>query len=114
VRVAFDDLARHLASKHGKKLPVGSADQVVAEAGKVARRMSQRRDVLLGLLLLVGGLVILGLYGLAILDAYNPTPSRLRPTSDKVIFPIYIAVAGGGAVVVGLQKLIRGLARRSR
>jgi len=112
--MAFDDLARHMASRGGKKVPVGTADQVVAEAEKAARRMSRRRDVILGLLLLVGGLVILGLYGLTILDAFNPTPSRLRPPSGTVGFPIYIAVAGGGAVIVGLQKLIRGLAGRSR
>ena len=112
--MAFDDLARHMASRDGKKVPVGSADQVVAEAERAARRMSRKRDVILGLLLLVGGLVILGLYGLTILDAYNPRPSSLRPPDDTAVFPIYIPVAGGAAVIVGLQKLVRGLAGRSR
>jgi hypothetical protein len=115
--VAFDDLARHMASRDGKKVPVGSADQVVAEAQQVARRMSRKRDVILGLLLLVGGLVILGLYGLTYLDAVNPTPSPLRPPSGDMHFSRYMwyaLVASIGAVIVGLQKLIRGLAGRSR
>jgi hypothetical protein len=112
--MGFDDLARHLASRDGKKVPVGDADQVVADAQKIARRMGRRSDVILGLVLLVGGLVILGLFGLTVLDLYNSRPSHLRPTNGKEGVPIYIAVAGAGAVIVGLQKLIRGLAGRSR
>jgi len=112
--MAFDDLARHMASRDGKKVPVGSADQVVAEAEKAARRMSRRRDVILGLLLLVGGLIILGLYGLILLDVFNPTPSPLRPPEDTLRIPIYLPVGGGAAVIIGLQKLIRGLAGRSQ
>ena len=66
--MGFDDLARHMASRDGKKKlgeQAGNADQLVAEAARVDRRMSRQRDLILGPLLLVGGLrqTIRGLMG---------------------------------------------------
>jgi hypothetical protein len=112
--MAFDDLARHMASRDRKKVPGGGAEEIVAQAVKTSRQMGRRRDVILGLVLVVGGCVILGLYALTILDAHNPTPSDLRPPTGGVGIPIYIPLAGGGAVIAGLLKLVRGLAGRSR
>lgn len=57
--MGFDDLARHMASRDGKK---GSAStdpaQMLAEAAQSARRMQRMRDLILGPILLVGGIVV--------------------------------------------------------
>ncbi|MBC7977689.1 MAG: hypothetical protein H7138_22150 [Myxococcales bacterium] len=112
--MAFDDLARHMASRDRKKVPVGSAEEVVAQAEKVSRQMSRTRDLILGLILLVGGIIILGFCVLIYVDAHNPTSSYLRPSGGPMSIPVYIPLAGVVAVVAGLVKLVRGLAGRSR
>src|ERR1043166_745165 len=112
--MGFDDLARHMASRDRKKVPVGSADEVVSQAAKVSQRMGRTRDVILGLVLLIGGLGVLLLYVLVVLDAFHKTPRPLRPDSGRVRLRIYMRVAAGAAVIIGLMKLIRGLAGRSQ
>jgi len=72
--MAFDDLARHMASRDGKKQvqPV-NLDQFAAETAESNRRLDRTRDLILGPILLVGGLIILALIGLYLLDAFDPT-----------------------------------------
>lgn len=108
--MGFDDLARHMASRDGKKKlaeQAGDADQIVEEAARVDRRMSRRRDLILGPLLLVGGIVVLLFNYLVFVDAADPTPNPHRPTSEGA-YPIYFTVAAASAVITGLRWTIRG------
>src|SRR5882724_5693701 len=108
--MGFDDLARHMASRDGKKKlveQVGDADQIVEEAARADRRMSRRRDLILGPLLLVGGIVVLLLNYLVLVDAADPTPNPHRPPSEGP-YPIYFTVAAASAVIIGLRQTIRG------
>src|SRR5262249_15268960 len=115
--MAFDDLAKHMASRAGKKISAGSADQIVAEAKIAALRMSRTRDLILGLLLLVGGLVILAGTGLTLFNFLGQTPNALQPGGGTERIPrrvwVIFLFAGSAAVIVGTKKLIRGLAGRS-
>jgi hypothetical protein len=114
--MAFDDLAKHMASRDGKRKlgqPVGNPDQIVADAAKADRRMSRTRDLILGPLLVVGGAIVLVLNLLVILDAHNPTPDPLRPPSQGT-YPLYFTAAAAAAVLFGLRQTIRGLRGRSR
>ena len=114
--MAFDDLARHMASRDGKKVaqtqPAG-IDQFMAEAAEADRRMNRKRDLILGPLLLVGGLVMLTLFALYLIDALNPTPHAQRPPSgDSFLVPTGATVAAAGMVIVGVLQTIRGLRGR--
>lgn len=111
--MAFDDLAKHMASRSGKKQPAGSADQIVAEAAKADRRANRTRDLILGPILLVGGAGILLLYYLVIVEANDPTPHPDRPPSPSGLYPVWISAAVI-AMVTGLFQTIRGLIGRSR
>lgn len=117
--MAFDDLARHMASREGKsKLsqPAGTADEILAEAAKASRRLSRSRDLILGPILFFGGILALVLLGLYTADALHPTPNRLRaPESGGTVLLPTIAGFGivGGIVVTGLLQTIRGLRNRS-
>ncbi len=108
--MGFDDLARHMASRDGKKKLVeqaGGADRIVEEAAREDRRMSRRRDLILGPLLLVGGIVVLVLNYLVFMDATDPTPNPHRPP-DQGSFKIYFTLAAAAAVIIGLRQTIRG------
>lgn len=107
--MGFDDLARHLASRDGKKKLVaqaGSADQIVEEAARADRRMSRQRDLILGPLLLVGGSVVLVLNYLVLSSAGTPNPHR--PPSEGE-YPLYLIGGSVLAVIVGLRQTIRGV-----
>jgi hypothetical protein len=106
-----------MASRDGKKDVAGqprTAEQIMAEAADAERRLSRKRDLLLGPVLLVGGLVILALIGLYLLDAFSDTPHPQRPpeTSNKILVPTGGALFAAGMVITGLLQTIRGLRGR--
>jgi hypothetical protein len=113
--MGFDDLAKHMASRDRKQVPIRPADldKFLADGASADRRTSRVRDLILGALLLVGGGVVLALYVLYLLDAMDTTR---HPDRHEVRFtlwgPIVMAVAAG-AMVVGLRQLVRGLRGRS-
>lgn len=114
--MGFDDLARHMASRDGTKAKPGpiTADAFLAEAAESDRRLSRKRDLILGPILLVGGLVVLAFLALYLLDAFDPTPHPERPPGeDTVLVPIGATVFVGGMVITGLLQTIRGLRGRS-
>ncbi len=114
--MAFDDLARHMAARDGKKpTQPASVDDFLAEAIESERRLSRKRDLILGPVLLLGGLVILAFIALYLADAFSDTPHPQRPpeTSNKILVPTGGVVFAGGMVIVGLKKMFRGLRGRS-
>jgi hypothetical protein len=116
--MAFDDLARHMAARDGKKMAQAqpaSIDQFMAEAADADRRMNRKRDLILGPILLVGGLVMLTLFAFYLMDALDPTPNPQRPPSgNSFLVPTGATVAAAGMVIVGLLQTIRGIRGRSR
>jgi hypothetical protein len=113
--MAFDDLARHMASRDGKKTSQPeTVDQFLAEAAAENRRLDRKRDLILGPVLLIGGLVISIFIALYLVDAINPTPNPMRPpeTSNRILLPTGGAVFALGMVVTGLLQTIRGLRGR--
>jgi hypothetical protein len=115
--MGFDDLARHMAARDGKKKlsePVGSADEIMAAAAEADRKMARTRDRVLGLIMLVGGAFGLLLYVLYLFDANDPTPDPNRPPKDGyyLAFP-YLPPLLGGAMVYGAWRVIRSF-RRAR
>ncbi len=113
--MGFDDLARHMASRDGKKAAqTGSVEQLVAEAAEADRRLDRKRDLILGPVLLIGGLVILTFIALYLIDAFTATPHPQRPpeSSNRILLPIGGVVFSAGMVITGLLQTIRGLRRR--
>ncbi|MGE0872177.1 MAG: hypothetical protein AB7P03_26700 [Kofleriaceae bacterium] len=93
--MGFDDLARHMASRDNKKLEGGTANEIVAKAAVAERRMNRTADLVLGLILLIGGL-------------------------SFTIFTFVLASSGGGlsviaygAILVGAHRTFRGIRGRS-
>ena len=102
--MGFDDLARHMAARDGRKkarVESSDPDQIVAEAMKSDRRMSRTRDLVLGPLLLVGGL------GIGVL-AYGIAASGVV---DRTV--LACGMLALGAITAGLMKTISGIAGRS-
>src|SRR5262245_27399910 len=113
--MAFDDLARHMASRDKRVLSkAASADEMVAEAAQRHRSQARQRDLILGPALLVGGLVGLVLALLTLADALDPKPNPMRPPEDGTIhFPTFLITASAGATITGLKWTLRGLRGRS-
>lgn len=112
--MGFDDLARHMAARDNKKLGPANAtaDEMVAEIAKSDRRMDRTRNLVLGPILLVGGLVIGVLYVLYLLDATDTTPHPNRPPESSFLYWNGALVFAGGMVIVGARQLYRGLRGR--
>ncbi|HEY4178631.1 MAG TPA: hypothetical protein VGM90_17415 [Kofleriaceae bacterium] len=107
--MAFDDLAKHMAARDGNKKAMVSGDgnQIVAEAAKANARLNRQRDLILGPILLVGGLVCLAFGLFTVMDDSAQLPSEnLR---------LVLSVISGGAagVIIGGRKLSRGLRNKS-
>jgi hypothetical protein len=106
--MAFDDLARRMGAQPGSASGTTDPDQIIAEAQIAARRAARTRDLVLGVLLLVGGAIIvvlwLSVYARAI------TTSGLRSKAEHDVWgSYYIVAAGAGAIIVGVHKLLRGI-----
>ena len=113
--MGFDDLARHMASRDKKALSnATSADEMVAEAARVDRGMSRKRDLIMGPLLIVGGLFASVLVFLFLSDFYDPTPNPQRPPGPNTItVPTIMIVGGLISLGLGFKWTIRGLRGRS-
>lgn len=113
--MAFDDLARHMAARDKKRVaPAGAtADEIVAEMAKADRRMDRTRNLVLGPILLLGGLVIGTLYALYVLDAVDVLPHPARHEGEFWIWSNGAIVLAGGMIIVGARQLYRGLRGRS-
>jgi len=111
--MGFDDLARHMAARDKRTLSTGSADEIVVDAAKANRRMARSRDLILGPLLIVGGIVGCVFVFLLYKDALFPTPNRLRPPDTTRPLPLGLAVAALIMLGVGARQTIRGLRGRS-
>ena len=111
--MGFDDLARHMASRDGKKklaVPAASADDLAAEIAKADRRLTRTRNLILGPVLMVCGAVILIVYGRYLLDVTHPTPNPQRPRGDGwFVYSIGLTFTAIAMVIIGCQQLIRGL-----
>ena len=108
--MGFDDLAKHMAARDGKKkvLSSGDGDQIIAEAAKADARMNRQRDLILGPILFVGGLASLALCVLLLIDDKGGIERH-----DVRLIAMLMGGAGAG-IVVGGRKLIRGLRNKSR
>lgn len=114
--MGFDDLARHMASRDGRKksqVPSTNGDEIVAAAIKADRRMNRTRDLILGPILLVGGLGL----GLVIYSALRAAYTTEDPRNAGVEQDLGVLYMGAGfalvGIVAGLLKTIRGLTNRS-
>jgi hypothetical protein len=109
--MAFDDLAKHMASRDGRKKPTGDVDQILADAATADRRMTRTRNLILGALLMAGGALVAVLCFLYMFDAVDPKPNPLRPpeNSQTVILPYGLLAASIGAFGTGAWQLFRGL-----
>ena len=111
--MAFDELARHMAARDKKKLASNAtADELVAEMAKAERRMDRTRNLVLGPILLLGGLIIGTLYLLYFLDALDIAPHPQRHEGDVWILWYGAPVFVGSMIVVGARQLYRGLRGR--
>jgi len=108
-RMGFDDLARHMAARDKRALrPVPSADVLVAEAARHDRRMTRTRDLILGPLLLIGGIVTSLLVYSSILDFFSPgTPTH--PNNDTDRYPLLLVFVALALVIAGATQTIRGI-----
>jgi hypothetical protein len=113
--MGFDDLARHMASRDKKKLGSQSAtaDELVAEMAKADRRMDRTRDLVLGPILLLGGLIIGTLYGLYVLDVLDVLPHPARHQGDFWVRAPGVVVLSVGMMIVGARRLFRGMRSRA-
>ncbi len=115
--MGFDDLARHMAARDkrsSKPAAHGNADAIVAQALVAQSRMDRTRDLILGPILLLGGLVAAALFVLYLADVYDDTPSPDRPpTQGRFPVPsIGAFVACAIAIGVGVKWTWRGLRGR--
>lgn len=119
--MGFDDLARHMASRDGKKgSSPSSGEEILAQAAIADRRMSRTRDLILGSILFVGGLAILGLYVFYLYGVWhNPPPQDVHqgPNGKSEVtyyYSIGLPVLTAGMIIGGLLQLVRGLRGTSR
>jgi len=118
--MAFDDLARHMAKRDGKQAPSGDAQQILADAARADQRMSRSRDLILGPIMMVGGLLILGLYIFYLYGVFtNPPLQDIHegPGGKPVVtyyYSIPLPIITGGMAVLGCLRTIRGIRGRSR
>jgi hypothetical protein len=119
--MAFDDLARHMASRDGRKKVIdgaGDADKILADLGaadvrRKIRAMDPRRDVVIGALILAAGLAATALYVIYIL--YVTGFAFGAKSSQPMFFYSVPALALSiGAIIVGTQRLVRGLRARDQ
>jgi hypothetical protein len=93
--MGFDDLARHMASRDGKKVDAPSdAKDFIRRAGEENVRIDRRNNLILGTILLVGGLGV----GTLALQVSLEDGGRTGMLGASV-----------GMVAWGLQRLYRGL-----
>jgi hypothetical protein len=112
--MGFDDLAKHMAKRDGKKAPttLPDLDKLAADGAKAlpVRRISSRtRDLITGSLLFLGGGFLFVLYALHLADAL-PQPDP--PQEHWIIYSRGLSLVTSGAMVLGLVFLSRGLRRR--
>lgn len=114
--MAFDDLARHMASRDGKKKVIdgaGNADQILADLGadhlrRQMRAKDPRREILFGALILAAGLVATALYVVYILYVTG-LAFGAKSAQPMFFYSVPALVIAIGAVIVGAQRLVRGL-----
>jgi hypothetical protein len=84
--MGFDDLARHMAARDGKKAaPVaGNAKDFIAQAQAENRRLDRRNNLILGAILLVGGIGC-GILGLVLASEGGRVPFLLGGSAVGVI-----------------------------
>jgi hypothetical protein len=111
--MAFDDLAKHMAARDGKKkaMITGDANQIIAEAAKANARLNRQRDLILGPLLLVFGVGVCAAWLYMFLVGFD----ELGRANQGGVFRIAIGalLIGPFAVFLGSKKLIRGLRNKS-
>jgi len=105
--MAFDDLAKHMAARDGRKklaaVPL-DAEQFVAEEAIADRRRDRTRNLVLGSILLLGGLAAWVLFFFARTD----TP---RAGDEGVSFHRMwvIGAIASGLAIAGFHQIIRGI-----
>jgi hypothetical protein len=117
--MAFDDLARHMASRDGKKKVMdgaGNADQILADLGaedqrRRVRAMDPRREIVRGLVILLAGLVVTALY-LVYLFYVTGFGFGAKSPQPMFFYSVPLLVIAISAIIVGAQRLIRALRAR--
>jgi|HubBroStandDraft_6_1064221.scaffolds.fasta_scaffold22472_7 hypothetical protein len=102
--MAFDDVARQMASRHKQKL----------DDGDPHRRMIRTIDLVLGPLFLAGGIVLcVYVYGI-LREVFDPTPDPNGPILQikEVRVPIGLTILAPSLVIAGLVQTIKGLRSR--
>jgi len=112
--MSFEDAAKRMRGSRGSgagESPTTGRDpdEIIAEAQIAARRAARIRDLVLGSILLVGGLIVVVLWLAIHADARTTTDPR--NTGDAKNLPMfgYLAVAAIGAIGTGIHKLLRGI-----
>jgi len=111
--MAFDDVARNMASRSRKKLSKATtADAMVAEAAVAGRKMARQRDLILGPILLLIGVIAGGAW--FVIKTAPPDP-RASYTDHANAWKALIALGALalGALGVGARQTLRGLRNRS-
>ena len=109
--MSFDDLAKHMAKRDGKKkLPMGDAAQIMADAAKADARMTRQRNLILGPILLIGGAVILTLGALNVREVLHLIAAK-TPTIGSRNMLLLVGVPAVALVmfVAGAIQTWRGL-----
>lgn len=110
--MGFDDLARHMAGRDKRTLnTAASADELVADAAQADRRMTRTRDLILGPVLLVGGLVLCVLIYVLYRAEANAVVDR-HSTENTFYYSIGGCVIAIGMVIEGTRQTLRGVRAR--
>jgi hypothetical protein len=113
--MAFDDLAKHMASRDRKRLSkAASADELVAEVAAADRKMARQRDLILGPLLLLGGvLAAVFLISLELDTNGGTTNMGYVERKQSLEFLALLSAITLALLGFGIRQTYRGLRNRS-
>jgi hypothetical protein len=112
--MSFEDAARRMRGSRGSGAGGSPTtgrdpDEIIAEAQIAARRAARIRNLVLGSILLVGGLVVAVLWLAVHADARTTTDPRNTGHAEDLALLDYLGVAAIGAIGTGVHQILRGI-----